>query len=87
METRVAAISIIVENPESVEKLNALLHEAGKYIIGRMGVPYREKNISIICLALDAPADTVNAMTGKIGRLPGVSAKAIYVKTSYANVK
>ena len=58
METRVAAISIIVENPESVEKLNALLHEAGKYIIGRMGVPYREKGISIIMIAINAPIST-----------------------------
>ena len=82
METRVAAISIIVENPESVEKLNALLHEAGQYIIGRMGVPYREKGISIIMIAINAPQDYISKITGKIGRLDGVN-----VKTSYANVK
>ena len=68
METRVAAISIIVENPESVEKLNALLHEAGQYIIGRMGVPYREKGISIIMIAINAPQDYISEITGKIGR-------------------
>jgi putative iron-only hydrogenase system regulator len=78
MESRIAAISIIVEDPDSVEALNGVLHEYSAYILGRMGIPYREKNISIICLALDAPADTVNAMTGKIGRLSGVSAKAVY---------
>ncbi len=82
METRVAAISIIVENPESVEKLNALLHEAGQYIIGRMGVPYREKGISIIMIAINAPQDYISEITGKIGILDGVN-----VKTSYANVK
>ena len=78
MESRIAAISIIVEDPDSVEALNGVLHEYSAYILGRMGIPYREKNINIICLALDAPADTVNAMTGKIGRLSGVSAKAVY---------
>jgi len=81
METRVAAISIIVENPESVEKLNSILHEAGKYIIGRMGVPYREKGISIIMIAINAPQDYTSEITGRIGRLNGVN-----VKTSYANV-
>ena len=78
METRVAAISIIVENPESVEKLNALLHEAGKYIIGRMGVPYREKNISIIMIAINAPQDYISEITGKIGRLDGVKSEFEY---------
>ena len=78
MESRIAAISIIVEDPDSVEALNGVLHEYSAYILGRMGIPYREKNINIICLALDAPADTVNAVTGKIGRLSGVSAKAVY---------
>ncbi len=78
MESRIAAISIIVEDPDSVEALNGVLHEYSAFILGRMGIPYREKNVSIICLALDAPTDTVNAMTGKIGRLSGVSAKAVY---------
>ena len=81
MATRVAVMSIIVENPESVEKLNQILHENGQYIIGRMGIPYREKKISIISIALDAPQDTISSMSGKIGNLPGVS-----VKTAYSGV-
>lgn len=80
-ETRVAVIGIIVENTESAEALNALLHEYGQYIIGRMGVPYREKNINIVSVALDAPQDTISALSGKIGKLRGVS-----VKTAYSNV-
>ena len=77
MEKRIAAISIIVEEPESVEALNAILHEYADCILGRMGIPYRERGISIICVALDAPMNTVNALTGKIGRLSGISAKAV----------
>ena len=81
MTTRVAVMSIIVENGDSVEKLNGILHENGKYIIGRMGIPYREKKVSIISIALDAPQDVISAMSGKIGNLPGVS-----VKTAYSGV-
>ena len=81
MATRVAVMSIIVENGDSVEALNQILHENGRYIIGRMGIPYREKGISIISIALDAPQDTISAMSGKIGNLPGVS-----VKTAYSSV-
>ena len=81
MATRVAVMSVIVENPDSVEMLNSILHENGKYIIGRMGIPYREKKINIISIALDAPQDTISAMSGKIGNLPGVS-----VKTAYSTV-
>lgn len=81
METRVAVIGIIVENSESVEKLNNLLHEYGAYIIGRMGIPYRLKKINVISIAVDAPQDVISALSGKIGRLPGVSAK-----TAYSNV-
>ena len=84
MESRIGAISIIVEEPESVEALNNVLHEYASCILGRMGIPYREKGVNIICLAFDAPADTINAMTGKIGRLPGVSAKAVYSRGSSA---
>ena len=82
METRVACITIIVEDVESVAKLNELLHESGKYIIGRMGIPYREKGINIISIAIDAPQDLTSEISGKIGRLPGVT-----VKTTYANLK
>ncbi len=78
MATRVAVMSIIVENPESVEKLNQILHENGPYIIGRMGIPYRERKISIISIALDAPQDAISSMSGKIGNLPGVSVKTAY---------
>lgn len=78
MTTRVAVMSIIVENPDSVEVLNGILHENGKYIIGRMGIPYREKGINIISIALDAPQDAISAMSGKIGNLPGVSVKTAY---------
>ena len=80
METRVAVISIIVENPDSVSRLNELLHEYGEYIIGRMGIPYRAKSINIISVAVDAPQDKINSLTGSIGKLEGVSAKAAYSK-------
>lgn len=78
METRIALIGIIVENSDSVEQLNHLLHKYGKYIIGRMGIPYRERNVNIISVAIDAPQDVINALSGKIGRLDGISAKTIY---------
>ena len=80
METRIAAIAILVSDPESVEPLNALLHDYGDCAIGRMGIPYREKGVNIICLAVDAPVDRINALTGKLGRLNGVGAKAVYTK-------
>ena len=78
MKTRVALISIIVENFESVEKLNSLLHDYGEYIIGRMGIPYHKRKISIISVALEEPADIINSLTGKIGRIDGVSAKTAF---------
>lgn len=81
METRVAVMGIIVEDTESVEKLNALLHESGNYIIGRMGIPYKEKNINIVSVAIDAPQSVIAALSGKIGNLHGVS-----VKIAYSNV-
>lgn len=77
METRIALIGIIVENRESVETLNGLLHEYGSYIVGRMGIPYRERNVNIISVAVDAPQDVINALSGKIGRLSGVTAKTV----------
>ena len=79
-ETRVAVMGIIVENRDSTGQLNALLHEYGEYIIGRMGIPYKEKNVNIVSIAIDAPQDTISALSGKIGRLPGVSAKAACTK-------
>ena len=76
METRVAVISIIVEKAESAHKLNEILHTYGDYIIGRMGIPYRTKGINIISVAIDAPQDAINALTGSLGKLDGVTAKA-----------
>lgn len=78
METRVAVISIIIEEPGSVQAMNELLHQYSEYIIGRMGIPYRARGINIISVAMDAPLDQINALSGKIGRLPGISAKAAY---------
>ena len=81
METRVAVMSIIVENPEMVETLNSILHAHSEYIIGRMGIPYRKRGVSIIAIALDAPMNTISALSGKIGGLKGIS-----VKTAYSGV-
>ena len=81
MDTRVAVISIIVEDSDSIETLNQLLYDARDHIIGRMGIPYREKGISIISIAIDAPQDKISALSGKIGHLKGISAK-----TAYSNV-
>ena len=78
MDTRVAVISVIVENNDSVEALNSILHDFGSYIIGRMGLPYRERSINIISVAVDAPQDIISALAGKIGNLPGVSAKTAF---------
>ena len=81
METRVALIGIIVEEPERAAEVNELLHRYSEYVIGRMGVPYRARGVNIISVVLDAPQDKIAALSGKIGRLPGVSAK-----TQYSNV-
>ena len=81
METRVAVMSIIVENPESVEQLNHFLHEYGEYIIGRMGIPYRKRKVNIIAIALDAPQNVISSLAGKVGSLAGVG-----VKTAYSSI-
>lgn len=81
MQTRVAVMAIIVENKDSVEPLNAVLHEYGEFIIGRMGLPYRTRGIHVISIAIDAPENAISALAGKIGNLDGVS-----VKTAYSNV-
>ncbi len=80
MENRIALLGIIIEQPDSVEPLNALLHEYNKYIVGRMGLPYRQRNVSIISIVLDAPTDVISALSGKVGMLQGVTAKALYSK-------
>ena len=80
MDTRVAVISIIIEDPASVQAMNDILHQYSEYIIGRMGIPYRSRGINIISIAIAAPQDVINALSGKIGRLSGVSSKAAYSK-------
>ena len=81
MQTRVAVMAIIAEKGGAVERLNAVLHEYGEHIIGRMGIPYRKKGINIVSIALDAPQDTISALAGKLGNIEGLS-----VKTAYSNV-
>ena len=78
METRVAVLAIIVKNDASGAALNDLLHQYGRHIIGRMGIPYRERGVNIISVAIDAPTDVISALSGKIGRLPGITAKTVY---------
>ena len=80
METRVALIGIIIENRDSVGKMNDILHEYGEFIIGRMGIPYDKKQVSVISVAIDAPLDTINKLSGKIGMLDGITTKTIYSK-------
>lgn len=81
MDSRVAVIGIIVENGDAVAELNQILHEYGGWIIGRMGIPYAKRNVNVISVAIDAPQDVISALSGKIGRLEGISAK-----TAYSNV-
>lgn len=78
MDTRVAVMAVIAQSYDSSEQINSILHEYREYIIGRMGVPHRNKSVNIICVALDAPQDKINSLAGKIGRLNGVSAKTLY---------
>ena len=82
MEKRAAVLAIIVKDGDSVAALNELLHQYGSYIICRMGVPYRERNMNIISVALDAPANIISALSGKVGRLKGVTAKTVYAPES-----
>lgn len=82
METRIAVIGIVVEEKDSIEELNEILHNYNKYIIGRMGIPYRQKNLSIISIAVDAPQEIISALSGRIGKLKGISSK-----TAYSSVK
>lgn len=80
METRIAVIAIIVENRDSADEINRRLHMYGEYIVGRMGVPYKQKNVSVISVILDAPLNQISALSGKLGMLPGVSSKTVYSK-------
>lgn len=80
MEKRVALIGIVVEDLENTEELNHILHEFSEYIIGRMGIPYRDRGISIISVAIDAPMNVISSLSGKLGMLKGLSVKTIYSK-------
>lgn len=83
METRVAVIGIIVEKQDSAEQMNHILHDYAEYIVGRMGIPYRQKGISIVSVAVDAPQDVISALSGKIGRIDGITAKTAYSNFIY----
>lgn len=85
METRIALIGIIVEDIASAESINKILSENRQYIIGRMGLPYPEKGVSIISITMDAPNDVISSVSGKIGMLPGVNVKTVYAKTTRGN--
>ena len=82
MENRIALLGIVVEDPAAVEPLNALLHEYGDFIIGRMGIPHRERQISVISVVLDAPGDAISTLAGKVGQIPGINAKTLYAKVN-----
>ncbi|MGB8455474.1 MAG: TM1266 family iron-only hydrogenase system putative regulator [Anaerocolumna sp.] len=80
METRIALIGIIVENKDVVEAVNQILHEYGMYIVGRMGIPYKEKGVSIISIVIDAENNIISSLSGKLGMLEGISVKTVYSK-------
>jgi len=82
METRIALIGIIVDNMDAVEELNQILHEYGRYIVGRMGIPYREKKVSIISVVIDAENDVISSLSGKLGMIKGISVKTVYSKNN-----
>ncbi|MHC1762222.1 MAG: TM1266 family iron-only hydrogenase system putative regulator [Negativicutes bacterium] len=82
METRIALVAIVVENKDSAQKINDILHEYGEYIIGRMGIPYPKRSISVISIAMDAPNDIISALSGKLGMIPYVNTKTVYSKLS-----
>lgn len=86
-ETRVAIISMIIENDEIIPEVNSLLHEYGKFILSRMGLPYRERGLNIISIVVDAPEDKISALSGKLGRLRGVTSKAVYSKQTATTKK
>lgn len=79
-ETRIALIGIIIENPLSIDRLNKILHEYAEFVVGRMGIPYRPKHVNIISIVIDAPADRISALCGKLGMLDGINVKTVYTK-------
>ena len=80
METRIALIGIVIENRDSAQKMNEVLHEYGEFIIGRMGIPYAKRNVSVVSVVVDAPNDTISALSGKLGMIPHVNSKTVYSK-------
>lgn len=82
METRIALIGIIIEDLEAVSKVNALLHEYGDFIVGRMGIPYRQKNVNVISIVIDGTLDKINTLSGKLGKISGINVKTVYTKTN-----
>ena len=80
METRVAILSVIVEDMDSTEELNSIIHDYSRFVVGRMGLPYRERGINIISLVVDAPQNEISTLSGRIGRLHGVTARTAYAK-------
>lgn len=80
MDKRIGLIGIVIEREDAVEKLNGILHDYGKYIVGRMGIPYRERNISVISVVIDAPSDVISSLSGKLGMIKGISIKTVYSK-------
>ena len=84
-ETRIATIAMIISDNDSASQVNSLLHDYGRYIVGRMGIPYRDRGLNIINIVLDAPADVISALSGKLGRLNGVTTKAVYAKQTGDN--
>lgn len=83
MQSRIAIIGIIVEETQNVNQLNQVLHEYGQYIVGRMGIPYQKRGVHIISVAVDAPQDQINALSGKLGKIPGISSKTAYSQLVY----
>lgn len=83
MQSRIAIIGIIVEETQNVNQLNQVLHEYGQYIVGRMGIPYQKRGVHIISVAMDAPQDKINALSGKLGKIPGISSKTAYSQLVY----
>lgn len=82
METRIALVGIIIEDLEAVSKVNALLHEYGDFIVGRMGIPYRQKNVNVISIVIDGTLDKINTLSGKLGKISGINVKTVYTKTN-----
>ncbi len=80
MENKIAVVAIIVSDIDAVDKINSLLHDFGAYIIGRLGIPYKEKKVNVISVVMDAPQETINSLSGKLGMVNGVTSKVLTTK-------